>query len=429
VIAMPRLGRLAKEGSWILLGQIAAVTGSLMLVRVLTEYLSPDQYGQLALGLTVAGLVNQVVMGGTVAGAGRFYSIAAERKDLPSYLHAVQRLLAYATLAVIAISLLLLAALAGLGHSRWVVLAGAAMVYAILSGYNGALSSIQNAARQRAIAALHGGLDSWLRIAISVGVMFWLGTSSAAVAIGYACSSFLVIASQLTFLRRTVLKQSPAHDKSQSWLPQIWAYSWPFSVWGIFTGMQQISDRWALQTYASTSDVGRYVVLFQLGYAPVALVTGMAISFLGPILYQRAGDATDHVRNQDVHQLLWRTTLLSLGVTLLGFAITFALHAQIFEILVAAKYRDTSYLLPWVVLAGGGFAAGQMLATKFLSDKKTTQLIPAKVVTALVAVALNFVGSYIYKVDGVVIGIVLFSYFHLIWIAILAWQRNGSKPH
>jgi O-antigen/teichoic acid export membrane protein len=38
--------------------------GALVLVRVLTEYLTPAQYGQLALGLTVAGLVNQVVMAG-----------------------------------------------------------------------------------------------------------------------------------------------------------------------------------------------------------------------------------------------------------------------------------------------------------------------------------------------------------------------------
>ena len=49
-----RIKRLAKEGGWILAGQIATVLGSLMLVRVLTEHLDPVQYGQLALGLTVA---------------------------------------------------------------------------------------------------------------------------------------------------------------------------------------------------------------------------------------------------------------------------------------------------------------------------------------------------------------------------------------
>ena len=81
-----RYYRLTKEGSWIVLGQITSVFGMLVLVRMLTEYLDPIQYGQLALGLTVAGLVNQVVMGGITNGIVRFYSIASEKHDLQGYL-------------------------------------------------------------------------------------------------------------------------------------------------------------------------------------------------------------------------------------------------------------------------------------------------------------------------------------------------------
>ena len=65
---MSRAYRLAKEGSWILSGQISSVIGSLVLVRVLTEYLEPSEYGYLALGLTFASLVNQLVMVGLIAG-------------------------------------------------------------------------------------------------------------------------------------------------------------------------------------------------------------------------------------------------------------------------------------------------------------------------------------------------------------------------
>jgi len=42
-----RFRRLAKEGSWIVIGQIAAVAGALTLVRVLTEYLDPALKKQL----------------------------------------------------------------------------------------------------------------------------------------------------------------------------------------------------------------------------------------------------------------------------------------------------------------------------------------------------------------------------------------------
>lgn len=427
LITTPRLHRLAKEGSWIVVGQIASVAGALVLVRVLTEHLNPAQYGQLALGLTVAGLVNQVVMGGIIAGISRFYSIAADKRDLGGYLHATHHLLTYATAAVMAIGLVLMAGLFWLGYSQWMGLAAAAILFSVLSGYNGALSGMQNAARQRAIVAFHGGLDAWLKILLAVGVVLWLGTSSTAVVIGYASSSLLITFSQLIFLRRTIPPQQPQPLNQPPWKHQMWSYSWPFATWGVFTWMQQVSDRWALQTYANTADVGQYAVLFQLGYAPIALATGLAMSFLGPILYQRAGDATDHTRNAHVHQLGWRMTYLSLLVTLLGFAFTFALHEWLFRFLVAPEYRAASYLLPWVVLAGGIFAAGQMLALKLMSEMKSATMTSAKIVTALMGILFNVIGAALAGMQGVVGALVAFSGAYFIWMVLLA--RRLSLRH
>lgn len=122
-----RFRRLTKEGSWIVIGQIAAIAGALVLVCVLTEYLGPEQYGQLALGLVIAGLVNQVVMGGITSGIGRFYSIVAD--DLSGFLNASRGLMAYATLAVGCVVLALILRLILFGPGRWLGLAAAVLVW------------------------------------------------------------------------------------------------------------------------------------------------------------------------------------------------------------------------------------------------------------------------------------------------------------
>ena len=429
-IATPRFHRLAKEGSWIVAGQIAAVLGSLALVRVLTEHLEPAQYGQLALGLTVAGLVNQVVMGGVTSGIGRFYSIAAEKNDLPGYLTASRRLMGYATAAVVAIALALMAGLLWLGYSQWMGLAAAALVLSVLSGYNASLNGIQNAARQRAIVAFHGGLNAWLKILLAVGVMLWLGSSSTAVVIGYALSSLLVTGSQFFFLRRLIRPQGDKSQATANWGGQIWAYSWPFSTWGAFTWAQQVSDRWALQAFASTQELGLYAVVFQLGYVPISLATGMTISFLGPILYQRSGSAEDHHRNASVHRIAWHITFFSLFVTALAFVIAFLLHAWIFHLLVAAPYHAVSYLLPWMVLAGGIFAAGQMLALKLMSEMKSAAMTAAKIVTAILGVGLNIYGATQFGLQGVVAALVVFSCIYFLWMTWLAQHTPASvNPH
>jgi len=104
----------------------------------------------------------------------------------------------YATIAVLFIGLMLMGGLLWLRYTHWLGLAAAALVFSVISAYNGSLGAIQNAARQRAVVAFHGGLDGWLKILLVVAVMLWLGNSSTAVVIGYACSSLVVTGSQFT---------------------------------------------------------------------------------------------------------------------------------------------------------------------------------------------------------------------------------------
>lgn len=423
-----RIRRLAGEGAWIVAGQLAVVAGALVLVRVLTERLDPAQYGQLALGLTVAGLVNQVVMGGVGNGIGRFYSIAAEKQDLGGYLRAARRLMIYATLVMLIIGLILMSGLLFMGHSQWMGLVSVTLIFSVLGSYNSVLSGLQNAARQRAVVAFHGGLDAWLKILLALGVLLWLGGSSTAVVIGYALSALLVTGSQFIFLRRLIPRQNKSSGDSLQWIFRMWAYSWPFSTWGIFTWIQQSSDRWALQVFATTQDVGLYAVLFQLGYTPIVMATGLVMSFLGPILYQRSGDATDHARNTNVHRLAWRITFFCMALTLIAFMLALGLHNWIFWLLVAIEYRGVSYLLPWMMFAGGIFAAGQMLALKMMSELRSVSIIWAKIVTAILGVLFNLYGASLAGVKGIVVATMAFSVIYFIWMFLLSFQLFIATP-
>jgi O-antigen/teichoic acid export membrane protein len=425
-VSVPRYYRLAKEGSWVLLGQIASIIGALVLVRVLTEFIDPIQYGRIALGLTVAGLVDQAAMGGLSNGISRFYSVAAETGDYGGYLRASGRLIGYSTLVVLGVGAALFVGLFMLGYLEWVGLAAAALLFAVLSIYNSTLNGIQNAARQRPIVAFHGALDAWLKIALAVGAVLWLGNSATAVVLAYACSSLIVTISQFLFLRRLIPAAARAAGDGKVWSRRIWAYSWPFSIWGIFTWAQQSSDRWSLEALASTQDVGLYAVLFQLGYTPIAIATGMAVSFIGPILYQRSGDATSQIRNSGVHQLTRRIALSCVMLTLLAFLAALAWHQWIFGIAVAAEFRAVSYLLPWVVLAGGLFATGQMLALKLMSELKSAAMLQVKIVTAILGIAFNVYGAAVGGTKGITISALAFSAVYFLWMLSLSRSPSTS---
>jgi O-antigen/teichoic acid export membrane protein len=413
---MSRAYRLAKEGSWILVGQIASVVGSLVLVRVLTGYLEPSEYGQLALGLTFASLINQLVMVGLIAGAGRFYSIAIEEGDFDGYVKGITQLLGIAAFVIVVISFFLILFLHWFDYSKWIGLVVAALVFSIFSGCSSALNAIQVAARQRLTAAVLISMDAFLKIIVVTGVIHLFGASGTAVIIGYGLASLVMLVLQTSSLRFLCIKNQGKNTVGTDWWRLIWLYAMPFSVWGIFTWAQQASDRWALQILGGAHDVGLYAVIFQLGYVPIGVGTSFMTSFLAPILYKRSGLALDHAKNVSVHNTTLFFSKVAIATTVLAFIGALLLHRWIFKLLVSEEYQPISYLLPWMILAGGNFAAGQILALKLMSEMRVKNMLSVKVITAIFSVIMCFSGAFFYGVGGVVGAMVLFSFFYLSWM-------------
>jgi O-antigen/teichoic acid export membrane protein len=415
-----RFRRLSKEGFWVVLGQAIAILGSLVGIRILTGLMDPAVYGELALCITVATLISQAVLGPLGNGAIRFYAPAVEQGDFRGYLNAVRRLVLLSTGGIILVALFVLLGLLIVGCMKWVVILVVAFIFAIFNGYNSILSGIQNAARQRFVVAFHQGVEPWVRFLVAAGLVVGLGATSTVVMIGFSIAIIFVLASQLMFFRKIILENGSQVNQEKDWLKQIWDFSWPISIFGVFTWMQLASDRWALGIFSTMQDVGKYAALYQLGYCPISMVTGMVSQFFTPIFYQRAGDANNSQRNNSVNDLSWRLTFLGLGTTGVLFLVALLLHSQMFRVLVAAKYASVSYLLPWMLLAGGFFSVGQILAINLMSRMKIYGMAIAKIITALLGVLLNFAGAFWYGISGIVFANVFFSAVYLFWMVLLA---------
>ena len=422
-----RLCRLSREGSWVVMGQAATVIGSLAGVRLLSELLDPAAYGELALGMTAAALVNQTILGPLSNGIARFYALAAEQGNLRDYLDASRRLVLLATGGIALLGMLFISGLILSGTTgRIVALALASLAFATLSGLNAILNGIQNATRRRALVAARQGIESWGRFLIATAMLLWLSRSSEVAMAGFAIAAAVVLASQFTnFSGIHVPPAAETDGKSSFWRKKIWTFSWPFSTFGIFTLLQSTSDRWALQLFSTAQAVGLYAVLFQVGYYPITIGAGIAVQFFSPIFYQKAGDGTDGERNADVLRLCGRLVWTILMGTIVVFAAAIFWQAPIMRFFTAEEYRSASHLLPWLLLSGGMFAAGQVVEMTLMSQARTRLLIPAKVATAVCGVILNFAGAYWYGIPGIVAAVNLFSLSYLLSMALLL-KRHGT---
>jgi len=416
--------RLGREVGFLVVGNVAAVLGSLVSIRILTELLDPSAYGELALGITFAMLVSQVVMGPLASGAMRFYAPATEQKQLPAYFAAVKRLVLGVIFFVVLLFVLVSIGMFVGGQGSLVGIAASVLAFSLLTGCASILSGIQNAARHRLIVALHQGLEPWARCIAAVVFIIVLGSSASAAMSGYVIAAAFVLASQLLFFRWKYKTELSSESERSAWNGRIWTFSWPFAIWGVFTWVQQSSDRWLLGVFGDARDVGLYAALFQVGFYPISIASGIIVQLVAPILFARAGDASDSRRNAGVTRLSWQLTTVTLGFTVVAFIFTLFFHSFIFGLLVAEEYLVVSSVLPWVVLTGGIFAAGQSIALNIMSQMNSRAMMIAKVTTSVVGVLINIPLAMTFGLQGVVLGGLFFSLLYFVWMYCL--QRSNE---
>jgi len=425
-----RLLKAGPELAWVAVGQGTAVLGSLLGVRLLTGVLPPGPYGELALGLTAAMLAQQTLLSPLSGASLRFFAAAVESGRQTAFFRAMAGLMARATAVLAAGAALLVVSLAATGRSKWAALAALALLFALLLGYCSALDGFQNAARHRRVVAWHDGIAPWLRFFAAVAFVRILGPASWAAMLGYAAATSLVLASQSAFFASHVRSRGAvgapaAGPEVREWTGRIKAYAWPFMTWGVFSWAQLAAARWALETFATTREVGLYAVLYQLGYFPMSLVSGLLSQLVSPVIFERAGDGSDPARVRDARRFVQGLVLAVLILSGLAAVVALLLHGWVFSLLVDVRYREVSPLLPWMVLSGGLFAAGQTSTLSVLSGSSARALVAPKIVTAVVGVGLAFGGAAKGALPGVVFAGLAASFVYCVWTLILAGRVEG----
>jgi len=410
----PRSLAVTREGTWIAAGQISSIIAMLVSVRILTEYFKPSDYGTLVLLMTVAGLTNQVTLGALANGMSRFFVVASERLELDSYLNACGRLVIYSFFVASALVLILSLIISSTNYNQLLLLIFAVALTSFFTGVNNCISSIQNAARRRHVVAINLVLEGWMKIGFMLVAIHLMGVSITNVILGYLVSAALLSFINYLLLRtpRKVWKEQK-NSTTEKWVAEIWQYSWPFSTWGLFTWGQQISDRWTLELFTSPSDLAYYAIAYQLGFSPSNIALSFIVTLLYPLVYQKAGDSSDQTRRQDARKLILKTLKLGLLLTVVLTIVAATTHQLIFTILVSSDYIQASKYLPWMVMAGGLFANGQILTLQFMVDFRTRPLMKIKIITSSIGIGMIVIGGYVYEIEGVIAGLITFSTFYL----------------
>lgn len=371
-IRLNQLSHVRHEMIWVVVGQILAFLGAFAGIKILTTVMQPEGYGQLALGITIAGLLNMFIYGPVGQVVARFFSVCHEKNELRVYFFILKK--AHIACGLMLLVFICLAAIltnvwAG---GKWALLVIMASLFGIVSGINVSFLSLQGAIRQRKVVALHQGIDAWLRPALAIAALYLFRNSVYFALLGYILGTFTITLSQWVFaMKNTAVKEhwngtSPDKKVVRANIQEFYAYANPFILWAGIAAVSMYADRWILQGLFGTEEVGVYVAIYQIANAPIALLVGMITQFILPIIFERAGVLTSAAQAESSARLLNQTVIVSVIIILPIIAVTFFFSESLVGLLTSSVFTEHHRVL-WVITLGLVlYNVGQLLVSKGL---------------------------------------------------------------
>ncbi|HYE36434.1 lipopolysaccharide biosynthesis protein [Methylocaldum sp.] len=379
--------RIFGDASWALLGQVGSGVVLLLGTRIITELVSPEVYGQVAL------LTGIVALGVSIFA---YPFICAGMRMLPECLETGQRSALYrvvrglstrsSTVAVLFLALGGAAYSHITGSDPW-LFGAAALLFAATVRREMGFQLLIGERRQRE-ASLWQTSDSILRPLLAILLVWLWGANAAWVLLGYAFAS--IAANTLwSFVHRPKRSEKVRHRPVilRNLKRDVWAYAVPLIPMELLSWFSGLGDRYIVGYLMTAADVGVYAAAYTLTNEAFNRSAIVLLRTFQPVYFQHfsAGQKAQAFRIF----WIWLGCVAAMGIT--GVVALVLLKDWVAALLLAETYRSAAVLMPIIGAGCALQALGMVAAQPLLAIKRTRPLLAGRLcgaVTAAVAIPL-----------------------------------------
>jgi O-antigen/teichoic acid export membrane protein len=396
-------------------GQVAVLVATAIAAKILTVGLGGTEYGRLTLGLTLAALLGQSIYGPLNSALARLWPAYREAGQVRELLAATNRVLVLITLALGLVGLVAAASMYVLGDVDIAVLIVGSLGYALLQNVTTVYTSLETSNRRRIWAAIFQSLVPISRVGFGAGVVLIFGGSAAAVAVGLAVGIALVLLAQ----QRVFVASLPAEGvarNSRDALHELWAYGRYFLGWGALSGLQLVSDVWALKMFTNDHTVGIYAVASLLAASTVASAGAVITQYVYPVAFQRAGSARSAERVWSAIVIIRKAAGLMGALSFIVLALAALFGRDLVLLVSTPAFVSASSFLPGIVLAAGMQHTANLLGLVPMIVADMRRYLILRVGTTILAILLNIIGTWFLGATGLVASLIVSSLVFLVGV-------------
>jgi len=338
--------QLISDGIWVAFGQIVSAIGTLVGIRLLTEFAPPEIFGSITLLLATVNLALGTLFTPIMQAALKFYPKYKSENKQAQLRHIVFNLL----LKRLIFLLILLACF-------WPALEYFQLVKAenyilliilfMLDGLRTFETVLLNASRRQKTYAFISLTESWGRPLLAIVMINQYGADVHSVLLGYISVSSLVLLFFYLLVKPEGQSNQQKLEKDRTLKKEIIRYSLPLLPLATVGWVSGVGDRYIIAGVLDMQQVGIYAAVYGLLNRPFMMLAGMVELTVRPLYYQAIAE-NEH---QKAHKLLIKWLLLVTLSAVIGWAIIVYFKAFWISLFLAKTYQSGVELMPWI--AGG----------------------------------------------------------------------------
>jgi len=414
------------EAFWIGFGFIATVLALLAGTRFLTKLLSTDEYGRLALAVSLTALAVQIFGDPIGKTAVRFYSHWCEAGKPYGFMQNIGRSLIYAVAGIVlccSVAFISGYWVNGCPDFSFIMVTG---FFAILLVLNRIAFALEDAARKRRFRGIIQGVFEVMRFFFAIALIILLSVPEAEIVLsGFVIAGVLVVIAHSVFLYAHLSSTRVESSGGSHLLPvsdtvSMQSFQFPLILSSACIWLVMMAERWILNHYGIPEDVGGYAAVYQLAFIPMLFISNFLILFIEPILYQVISLDGKTSSSLNLIRINHYAAMGILFVTFILFIVLLFYYPAVGYFFLGVEFRPYSWIFPWLVLSGGCFAATQQLLLKLSCQMRTDLLAVLWSGVAAIAVTAYIIGVSFWQLKGLIaaivtinVSLVIFSLFYL----------------
>ncbi len=396
--------RIAKDLLTYLPAKALPALAAFLTVPIYTHLFSPAEFGNYVLAVGVSEFMLLVVIEGFSLGAIRFYSTYQRRSNLSSYFGVVFGSVGIITLASTIVSASILITIHSAIPSNLYSLLWAALALFSVSALFTTLTDVLRGQEKGLWYSIFLVSSSFGGIVFGLIFVLVFETNIVGLIWGQALGLFLPIIPLIWFTTRSVAGSPAQFNRSD--FRQIWTFALPFVIANIAFWMLTISDRYIVELFRGSYEVGLYAVASKISSRSIQLLVSLFILVPVPIV-SRLWEERGQQATEDALTAFTRMFLLMIVPAVVGLSVV---AAPLVRILADDAYYEGYQAIWLVALASMALGLSELGRLGCLVTNHTHLIARNQCIMAITGLALNFILIPIFGFMGAAISaVVVFS--------------------